>query len=102
MASCTAYLEEITNKNELVRGLGNIIPILLRDLWFITTLTTDSNWRQFRFNVGAPSAEAEFRRAVQEAQQGNPRAKEFPVLYVNDIPNIRLVSALMGWFYFQL
>ncbi|XP_006456406.1 hypothetical protein AGABI2DRAFT_77738 [Agaricus bisporus var. bisporus H97] len=62
VASCTAYLEEITNQNELVRGL-------------------DSNWRQFRFSVGAPSAEAEFQRAVEEAKQLNVRAKDFPILY---------------------
>ncbi|KAF9443862.1 hypothetical protein P691DRAFT_712655, partial [Macrolepiota fuliginosa MF-IS2] len=62
VASCTAYLEEITNKNELVGGL-------------------DASWRQFRFNVGAPDAEAKFQGAVEEAQQQDARAKEFPVLY---------------------
>lgn len=88
VASCTAYLEEITNKNELVRGLGIMFPILIQDPWFITALTIGPDWRQFRFNVGAPSAEAEFQRAVQEAQQANPRAEDFPVLYVNDISTL--------------
>ncbi|KXN88395.1 hypothetical protein AN958_07377 [Leucoagaricus sp. SymC.cos] len=62
MASCTAYLEEITNPSELVQGL-------------------DTPWRQFRFNVGAPDAEAKFSEAVRQAQEDNQRAREFPVLY---------------------
>ncbi|KAJ3560459.1 hypothetical protein NP233_g10827 [Leucocoprinus birnbaumii] len=62
VASCTAYLEEITNPNELVRGL-------------------DKSWRQFRFNVGAPDAEAKFTQAVEQAQAEDKRAREYPVLY---------------------
>jgi ubiquitin-conjugating enzyme E2 Q len=40
------------------------------------------SWRQFRFNVGAPDAEAKFKDAVEQAQQKHVNAREFPILYV--------------------
>ncbi|KAG5647979.1 hypothetical protein DXG03_007013 [Asterophora parasitica] len=54
VASCTAHLEEITY---------------------------DPGWRQFRFSVGSPDAEAKFQAAVNEAQKKNPNARIYPSLY---------------------
>ncbi|KAI0643473.1 hypothetical protein C8Q79DRAFT_979163 [Trametes meyenii] len=62
VASCTAHLEELQSDDEKVKNM-------------------DPAWRQFRFSVGAPDAEARFRKAVQIAKQENPRAREFPSLY---------------------
>ncbi|TFK72251.1 hypothetical protein BDN72DRAFT_836432 [Pluteus cervinus] len=62
VASCTAYIEEITSGEERIKNL-------------------DPVWRQFRFSVGAPDAEAKFKNAVQEAQASNANAKKFPALY---------------------
>ncbi|KAI0628025.1 hypothetical protein C8Q77DRAFT_1151557 [Trametes polyzona] len=62
VASCTAYLEELRSDDEKVKNM-------------------DPSWHQFRFSVGAPDAEAKFRKAVAFAQQENPRARQFPSLY---------------------
>lgn len=62
VASCTAYLEEISSGEECVRGL-------------------DPAWRQFRFSVGAPDAEAKFQAAVREAQASNRNAQIYPSLF---------------------
>ncbi|KAI0668099.1 hypothetical protein C8Q78DRAFT_1099205 [Trametes maxima] len=62
IASCTAHLEELQSDDEKVKNM-------------------DPAWRQFRFSVGAPDAEAKFRMAVQSAKQENVRAREFPSLY---------------------
>ncbi|KAG6851065.1 hypothetical protein H0H93_002957 [Arthromyces matolae] len=64
VASCTAYLEEISTGEESIKNL-------------------DSGWRQFRFSVGAPDAEAKFNAAVSEAQQRNTNAIAHPSLYVD-------------------
>jgi hypothetical protein len=45
-------------------------------------LHTDSAWRQFRFSVGAPDAEATFQKALQNATMTDANAKESPSLYV--------------------
>jgi len=42
----------------------------------------DSNYRQFRFSVGAPEAETKFKQAVQSAQQTSHNATKYPSLYV--------------------
>ncbi|GLB36141.1 putative ubiquitin-conjugating enzyme family protein [Lyophyllum shimeji] len=62
VASCTAYLEEITSGEERIKNL-------------------DPAWRQFRFSVGSPDAEAKFKGAVVEAQQHNVNAIVYPSLY---------------------
>lgn len=43
---------------------------------------TDPNWRQFRFSVGAPDAEAKYKAALQEVQKVNANAVHYPSLYV--------------------
>ncbi|KAF8078632.1 hypothetical protein FPV67DRAFT_1604087 [Lyophyllum atratum] len=62
VASCTAHLEEITSSEESIKNL-------------------DPGWRQFRFSVGSPDAEAKFRGAVAQAQQTNVNAMVYPSLY---------------------
>ncbi|KAK7457902.1 hypothetical protein VKT23_010249 [Stygiomarasmius scandens] len=62
VGSCTADLEEITSGEEHIKN-------------------TDASWRQFRFTVGAPDAEAKFKAAVQEAQTKSTNAQTFPSLF---------------------
>ncbi|KAH9895584.1 hypothetical protein C8Q73DRAFT_688553 [Cubamyces lactineus] len=61
VASCTAYLEELQSE-EKVKNM-------------------DPTWRQFRLSVGAPDAEAKFRKAIQMAKKEDQRARQFPSLY---------------------
>ena len=58
------------------------------------TMPADSNYRQFRFSVGAPEAETKFKQAVQSAQQTNRNAMKYPSLYVR--------VAWMLWTTFEL
>jgi len=46
------------------------------------TTSTDPNYKQFRFSVGAPEAETKFKQAVQSAQQISRNAMQYPSLYV--------------------
>ncbi|KAG6890413.1 hypothetical protein C0995_008767 [Termitomyces sp. Mi166 len=62
VASCTAYLEEITSGEEYIKNL-------------------DPGWRQFRFSVGSPDAEAKFKSAIDEAQGRSANAVRNPSLY---------------------
>ncbi|KAI0708751.1 hypothetical protein C8T65DRAFT_649990 [Cerioporus squamosus] len=62
VASCTAHLEELQSEDDQVKNIG-------------------SDWKQFRFSVGAPDAEAKYRQAVERAQAENPRARQYPSLY---------------------
>ncbi|KAH9934607.1 hypothetical protein B0H21DRAFT_759509 [Amylocystis lapponica] len=62
VASCTAHLEELRSVEDRVQNIG-------------------SNWRQFRFSVGAPDAEAKYRAAVVKAQSENANARNYPSLY---------------------
>ncbi|KAM5545525.1 hypothetical protein V8D89_000563 [Ganoderma adspersum] len=62
VGSCTAHLEELTDDEGRVKNIG-------------------PEWRQFRFSVGAPDAEAKFRVAVQGAQEESPKAQQYPSLY---------------------
>ena len=39
-------------------------------------------WKQFRFSVGAPDAEAKYRQAIVEAQKESRKARDYPSLYV--------------------
>lgn len=62
VASCTAYLEEILDEDDMVHGI-------------------DKTWRQFRFSVGAPDAEARFKANVDAAVRQDAQAQRFPSLY---------------------
>ncbi|TDL29181.1 hypothetical protein BD410DRAFT_817396 [Rickenella mellea] len=62
IASATAYLEELTEPEDMVVGI-------------------DPEWCQFRFSVGAPDAEARFKDAILQAQTDNENAKRFPSIY---------------------
>ncbi|KDQ51732.1 hypothetical protein JAAARDRAFT_497248 [Jaapia argillacea MUCL 33604] len=62
IASSTAYLEEITEQEDLIRNV-------------------EAPWRQFRFSVGAPDTEGKFKTALQAAQQSNANAATYPSLY---------------------
>lgn len=92
VASCTAHLEEMTSANECIKNLGKYRSILsMTDSYSSRTRTaqSDPTWRQFRFSVGAPDAEAKFRTAVQEAQVRNQNARTYPSLYVFAFPAFR-------------
>jgi hypothetical protein len=41
-----------------------------------------SQWRQFRFLVGAPDKEAKFKHALEQETHGDSNAKNYPTLYV--------------------
>lgn len=62
IGSCMAHIEELILPEERVPNF-------------------DSSWKQFRFLVGAPDAEARFQRALNEAKMTNENAKQYPVLY---------------------
>ncbi|RDX46333.1 hypothetical protein OH76DRAFT_1407058 [Lentinus brumalis] len=62
VASCTAHLEELELEEDQVKNIG-------------------PEWKQFRFSVGAPDAEAKYRQAVERAQAESPRARQYPSLY---------------------
>lgn len=62
VGSCTAHLEEITSKEDMVQNIG-------------------IGWKQFRFSVGAPDAEAKFRAALRTAQGQDRNAVLYPYLY---------------------
>ncbi|KAE9407147.1 hypothetical protein BT96DRAFT_1014269 [Gymnopus androsaceus JB14] len=62
VGSCTAYLEEISSQEESVKNV-------------------DSSWKQYRFSVGAPDAEAKFKKAVEEAKSKSSNAAKYPSLY---------------------
>jgi hypothetical protein len=42
----------------------------------------DPSWTQFRLTVGAPDAEAKFKKAIEEAGKADVNAMVYPVLYV--------------------
>ncbi|KAF8580706.1 hypothetical protein K439DRAFT_1636776 [Ramaria rubella] len=62
VASFTAYLEEISDKDEVI---SNISP----------------GWRQFRFSVGAPDKEARYQTALVEVQKREVNALRYPAIY---------------------
>ncbi|PCH39035.1 hypothetical protein WOLCODRAFT_141073 [Wolfiporia cocos MD-104 SS10] len=62
VASCTAHLEELVSPEDRLRNV-------------------DPTWRQFRFIIGAPDAEARYKHALQEAQSKDPNSLQYPSLY---------------------
>ncbi|EPS95732.1 hypothetical protein FOMPIDRAFT_1032740 [Fomitopsis schrenkii] len=62
VGSCLAHLEELHLPEDRVANI-------------------DPNWRQFRFSVGAPDAEAKYKAALQEVQKVNANAVHYPSLY---------------------
>ncbi|KAL0572423.1 hypothetical protein V5O48_009541 [Marasmius crinis-equi] len=63
IGSCTAYLDEIKDPSERIKNI-------------------DPAWRQYRFSVGSPDAEARFKNAVEEAKAVDPNCHNFPSLFV--------------------
>ncbi|KAJ6535048.1 hypothetical protein B0H19DRAFT_1383300 [Mycena capillaripes] len=61
VASCTAYLEE-TSEEQQIQGV-------------------DSAWRQFRFSIGAPDAEAKFQKVLQTAIKSDSDAEKYQSLF---------------------
>lgn len=45
-------------------------------------IISERKWRQFRFSIGAPDAEAKFKKAVADAQNWDLNAIDYPSLYV--------------------
>jgi ubiquitin-conjugating enzyme E2 Q len=80
VASCTAHLEELTSDEDLVRNIGELPSSFGIIAYFYFNL--DPAWRQFRFTIGAPDAEARFKAAVTEAQKTDANARKYPGLYV--------------------
>ncbi|TFK51185.1 hypothetical protein OE88DRAFT_1658981 [Heliocybe sulcata] len=62
VGSCTALLEEITSGEDMMKNIGD-------------------GWRQFRFSVGAPDAEAKFKTALEEAKKTSQNTAMYPSLY---------------------
>lgn len=62
IASCTAHMEEMKTEEERIRNIGD-------------------EWRQFRFTIGAPDAEAKFQKALELAQAQDENVLSFPCLY---------------------
>ncbi|KAG1824854.1 uncharacterized protein BJ212DRAFT_1322854 [Suillus subaureus] len=62
VASCTAHLQELTEEEDQVQNIG-------------------SQWRQFRFMVGAPDKEAKFKHALEQETRDDSNAKNYPTLY---------------------
>ena len=82
VASCTAHLEELTSEEDLVRNIGELRGFIRYYLRIFYFQSIDSTWRQFRFTIGAPDAEARFKAAVAEAQKTDVNARKYPGLYV--------------------
>ena len=58
----------------------------------LLTLKSDPSWTQFRLTVGAPDAEAKFKKAIDAAVKIDVNAVVYPVFYVRiDIKPIRLI-----------
>lgn len=62
ISSCTAHIEELSNPEERISNF-------------------EDRWRQFRFVVGAPDAEAKFAEWKKKAAEQNVRAAQYPTLY---------------------
>ncbi|KAG2360227.1 hypothetical protein BDR07DRAFT_1413070 [Suillus spraguei] len=62
VASCTAHLQELTEEEDRMQNIG-------------------SQWRQFRFMVGAPDKEAKFKHALEQEIHVDSNAKNYPTLY---------------------
>lgn len=64
VASCTAYIEELSHSSERVQNME-----------------TSGMYHQFRFSVGSPQAEAKFQAAVRNAITTDSHAKKYPTIY---------------------
>ncbi|KAH9929262.1 uncharacterized protein B0H18DRAFT_1084285 [Fomitopsis serialis] len=62
VGSCMAHLEELRSQEDRITNI-------------------DPSWRQFRFSVGAPDAEAKFQSALAEVQQTDANSVKYPSLY---------------------
>ena len=49
---------------------------------YVAQPRSDPNWTQFRLTVGAPDAEAKFKKAIDAAAKTDANAVVYPVLYV--------------------
>lgn len=88
IGSCTAYIEEIVTDDERIKNLG-MTPIFrstVSDQSTDVTEIPDPNWRQFRLTVGAPDAEAKFKKEVEAAARKDANAAKYPALYVRPVP----------------
>jgi ubiquitin-conjugating enzyme E2 Q len=91
VASCTAYLEEMSETSSVSRVSVRILAFsfisssTLNDVPPLTDalpLYTDSAWRQFRFSAGAPDTEAKFQKVLQNATTTDANAQKYSSLYV--------------------
>ena len=112
VASCTAHLEELTSEEEQVKNIGaprlaSLLLVCRRDSTIVVDIAVDimlfcglagPEWRQFRFSVGAPDAEAKFRKALQQAQAQSANARKYPSLYVRRSSPIVLACSLIRAF----
>jgi ubiquitin-conjugating enzyme E2 Q len=80
LGSCTAHLEEITSQDETLKNIGKKLRFPVR-MWLIQC-PADPIWKQYRFSVGAPDAEAKFKASVQDAQQVDMNCVNFPSIFV--------------------
>ena len=65
----------------------------------------DPDWRQFRFTIGAPDAEARFKASVAEAQKTDVNARKYPGLYVRfcfDVGRFRSSLTFSSFHVFRL
>lgn len=89
VASCTSYLEELTNEADLVGNVGTHDSHFYRQPYLDLPVTLywwmiqGSSWMQFRFTVGAPSAEAQFASEREQACAQDANARQYPSLYVS-------------------
>jgi ubiquitin-conjugating enzyme E2 Q len=43
----------------------------------------DNTWKQYRFTMGSPDAEAKFKAEIASAQALDKNARSYPILYVS-------------------
>ncbi|KAF7358472.1 UBIQUITIN-CONJUGAT-2 domain-containing protein [Mycena venus] len=104
VASCTAYLEEMSD-GQCIQGRRASVRMRPRvpfhlclddvPLTDALPLYTDSAWRQFRFSVGAPDAEAKVQKALQNRTTTDANAKKYPNLYAFHGPALRSWHSIM-------
>lgn len=80
IGSCTAHLEELKQPEDLVKNIGKL-SVLIR-LTSLSSPVKECSWRQFRFSVGAPDAEATFKTQVEAAKKISKNATQYPSLFV--------------------
>lgn len=67
-----------------MRNIGNTVYLTLRE-YTSYGYNVDPAWRQFRFTIGAPDAEAKFKAAIKDVQKDDANARKYPSLYVSGI-----------------